>query len=144
MAIVEKASTPQQRTISGTIDTIAVIAEREKAKAPAVVVVGEVVNVLRPEEGLEAGVDQYLGEGVADADAAVKADVWAQPQVRSLLMVFAAPIAARRPQRLILPTALLCCLSTGDCGRTQGGSDRRCKPAAVRHCVGGSLAPLVR
>jgi siroheme synthase len=31
VAIVEKASTPQQRTITGTVSTIADIAERQKA-----------------------------------------------------------------------------------------------------------------
>lgn len=62
VAIVEKASTPQQRTITGTVANIAALAEREKAKAPAVVVVGEVVNVLRPSSPLHAeeAVSQYL------------------------------------------------------------------------------------
>ena len=45
VAIVEKASTPQQRTLVGTVDTIVEVSEREKAVAPAVIVVGEVVEV---------------------------------------------------------------------------------------------------
>lgn len=46
VAIVEKASTPRQRTLLGTVATIPTIAEEEGAAAPAVVVVGEVVHVL--------------------------------------------------------------------------------------------------
>jgi len=46
VAILEKATTPQQRTLSGTLADIADIAEREGAKAPATIVVGEVVRVL--------------------------------------------------------------------------------------------------
>jgi hypothetical protein len=46
VAIVEKASTPRQRTILGTVATIPTLAEEEGAAAPAVVVVGEVVHVL--------------------------------------------------------------------------------------------------
>lgn len=46
VAIVERASTPRQRTLLGTVATIPALAEAEKAAAPAVVVVGEVVHVL--------------------------------------------------------------------------------------------------
>jgi len=42
VAIVEKASTPQQRTLVGNLLTIPDIAKAEEAKPPAVVVVGEV------------------------------------------------------------------------------------------------------
>ena len=42
VAIIEKASTPNQRTVFGEISTIADIAKIEKIKAPAAVVVGEV------------------------------------------------------------------------------------------------------
>eukprot|EP01041_Mallomonas_annulata_P000514 gene514-987_t len=53
VAIIERATTPQQRTIRGTLATITDIAIKENVKAPATIVVGEVVNVLNkidPEE----------------------------------------------------------------------------------------------
>ena len=46
VAIVESATTPQQRTLLGTLETIGDIAAREEAKAPATIVIGNVVNVL--------------------------------------------------------------------------------------------------
>lgn len=61
MAIVERASTPRQRTILGTVATIPELAEREKAAAPAVVVVGEVVHVL-----LERGPRVLYGYGAGE------------------------------------------------------------------------------
>lgn len=42
VAIVEKASTPDQRTLVGDLTTIATVAEQHNAKPPAVIVVGEV------------------------------------------------------------------------------------------------------
>lgn len=48
VAIIENATTPKQRIILGTIGDIAQVAEREKAVAPAVIVVGHVVNALDP------------------------------------------------------------------------------------------------
>jgi len=48
IAIIERATTPQQRTIYGTLATIVGIADREQPKAPATIIVGEVVSVLNP------------------------------------------------------------------------------------------------
>ena len=47
VAIVERATTPEERTLTGTLATIAYVAQRDGAKAPATIVIGEVVNVLR-------------------------------------------------------------------------------------------------
>jgi len=47
VAIIESATTPRERFAFGTIDTIANIAAREEMKAPAIIVIGQVVNVLR-------------------------------------------------------------------------------------------------
>eukprot|EP00607_Mallomonas_marina_P007000 CAMPEP_0182432614 /NCGR_PEP_ID=MMETSP1167-20130531/57774_1 /TAXON_ID=2988 /ORGANISM="Mallomonas Sp, Strain CCMP3275" /LENGTH=288 /DNA_ID=CAMNT_0024620359 /DNA_START=231 /DNA_END=1097 /DNA_ORIENTATION=- len=47
IAIIERATTPQQRTLYGTLESIADIAEKQKARAPATIVVGEVINVLK-------------------------------------------------------------------------------------------------
>jgi siroheme synthase len=46
VGIIENAGCPEQRTVTGTMKTIADIANRHKIKAPAVIVVGEVVNAL--------------------------------------------------------------------------------------------------
>ncbi|KAL7471043.1 hypothetical protein ACHAXS_011315 [Conticribra weissflogii] len=50
VAIVEKAGCPEQRTVVGTVDTIADLAERYDVKPPSTIIVGEVVNVLLTEE----------------------------------------------------------------------------------------------
>ena len=47
VAIIERATTPQQRTLLGTLGTIGAIAKRDNAQAPSTIIVGEVVNVLR-------------------------------------------------------------------------------------------------
>ena len=46
VAIIESAGCPNQRTIVGTISTIAELAVKEKIKPPSTIVVGEVVRVL--------------------------------------------------------------------------------------------------
>jgi siroheme synthase len=46
VAIVEKATTPQQRVIYGTLSDIGVIAKKENAVAPATIIIGDVVHVL--------------------------------------------------------------------------------------------------
>jgi uroporphyrin-III C-methyltransferase len=63
VAIIEKATTPQQRTLTGTLKTIGSIAKREQAVAPATIIVGEVVNVLRGQE-----VNQPLAAGMPISD----------------------------------------------------------------------------
>lgn len=46
VAIVEKAGCPDQRTVTGNMETIADIAKRHNIKPPSTIIVGEVVNVL--------------------------------------------------------------------------------------------------
>jgi uroporphyrin-III C-methyltransferase len=46
VAIIENATTSKQRTIVGTLRDIEEIAARDKARAPACIVIGDVVNVL--------------------------------------------------------------------------------------------------
>lgn len=46
VAIVERATTPSQRTLYGTLRTIGQVAVAEKAAAPATIVVGHVVHAL--------------------------------------------------------------------------------------------------
>jgi uroporphyrinogen III methyltransferase / synthase len=45
VALVERGTLPDQRTVSGTLATIAEVAGRESVKAPAITVVGDVVNL---------------------------------------------------------------------------------------------------
>jgi siroheme synthase len=49
VGICERATTPQQRDVYGTLETIGSIAKDQKIKAPAVVIVGEVVGALGKE-----------------------------------------------------------------------------------------------
>ncbi len=44
-ALVERATTPQQRTIVGTLDTLAAQAEAAAVRSPALVMIGEVVGL---------------------------------------------------------------------------------------------------
>ncbi len=50
VGIVERAGCPGQRTVVGTLTSIADLAERYNVKPPSTIVVGEVVNVLLTEE----------------------------------------------------------------------------------------------
>jgi len=50
VAVVEKAGCPEQRTLVGTLHTIADLAEEHQIKPPSTIIVGEVVNVLHAEE----------------------------------------------------------------------------------------------
>lgn len=46
VGIVERAGCPDQRTVVGTMETIADLAEKYDVKPPSTIVVGDVVNVL--------------------------------------------------------------------------------------------------
>ncbi|MBC7872107.1 MAG: uroporphyrin-III C-methyltransferase, partial [Chitinophagaceae bacterium] len=45
---IERGTTPQQRTVVGTLGTIAALVDHAQIQPPALTVLGEVVN-LRPE-----------------------------------------------------------------------------------------------
>lgn len=45
VAIIERGTTPQQRVVTGTLETIVDVAKRENVKPPATIVVGEVVRL---------------------------------------------------------------------------------------------------
>lgn len=51
VGIIQDAGCPTQRTVVGTMETIADIAEEYQVKAPSTIVVGEVVRVLLQDEG---------------------------------------------------------------------------------------------
>ena len=44
-ALVERASTPEQRVITGTLGTMVDIVQREQPHAPTLIIVGEVVRL---------------------------------------------------------------------------------------------------
>lgn len=46
VSIIENATTPRQRILTGTLKTINDIALKEQAKPPAVIIIGFVNNVL--------------------------------------------------------------------------------------------------
>ena len=45
VALIERGTRPDQRTTTGTLETIADIAEKENVKAPAITIIGNVVNL---------------------------------------------------------------------------------------------------
>ena len=49
VAIVENATIPSQRTLRGTLATIGDVAKEQRAKAPACIVIGGVVDALDPD-----------------------------------------------------------------------------------------------
>ena len=49
VAIVENATTSSQRTLRGNLATIGDVAREHKAKAPACIVIGDVVHALDPD-----------------------------------------------------------------------------------------------
>jgi uroporphyrinogen III methyltransferase/synthase len=53
-ALVERGTLPDQRTVTGTLATIAEVASREQVKAPAITLVGEVVRLAESLEWLPA------------------------------------------------------------------------------------------
>ncbi len=63
VGIVERAGCPEQRTVVGTMESIADLAEKFEVKPPSTIVVGEVVNVLLTEEDFVEIVEEGL-EGV--------------------------------------------------------------------------------
>jgi len=73
VGIVERAGCPEQRTVVGTMESIADLAERYNVRPPSTIVVGEVVNVLLTEEDFVEVVNVEQGgllgcDGVVDSE----------------------------------------------------------------------------
>jgi uroporphyrin-III C-methyltransferase len=64
VGIVERAGCPDQRTVVGTIETIADLAEEFDVRPPSTIVVGEVVTVLLTEEDFGREVDCVRQQGL--------------------------------------------------------------------------------
>lgn len=71
VGIVERAGCPEQRTVVGTMENIADLAERYKVKPPSTIVVGEVVNVLLTEDDFVWEEDVVNGAAVASGSSEV-------------------------------------------------------------------------
>jgi siroheme synthase len=63
VGIVERAGCPDQRTVVGTVDTIADVAEEHDVRPPSTIVVGEVVRALltNAKEGDDEVEDEFAG-----------------------------------------------------------------------------------
>ena len=64
VGIVERAGCPDQRTVVGTMENIADLAEEYGVKPPSTIVVGDVVNVLLTEEDFGREVDSARQQGL--------------------------------------------------------------------------------
>ncbi len=67
VAIVERATLPEQRTVRGTLETIATIARDEKVTAPALLIVGDVT-------AFNAGDNRAANEGIPSGDTLADGD----------------------------------------------------------------------
>eukprot|EP00611_Tribonema_gayanum_P014011 TRINITY_DN2527_c0_g1_i1.p1 TRINITY_DN2527_c0_g1~~TRINITY_DN2527_c0_g1_i1.p1 ORF type:complete len:365 (-),score=85.10 TRINITY_DN2527_c0_g1_i1:403-1497(-) len=84
VAIVESASTPTQRTVAATVETITAVAAEHSVRAPATIIVGDVVRVLHGDaQGLiqdvalrhDDRVAVTVGDGLPGTAAAAAAPV---------------------------------------------------------------------
>ncbi len=57
IALVEKASTPEQRVLTGTLANMATVVEREQPSAPTLIVVGDVVSLHNELQWFRTGSD---------------------------------------------------------------------------------------
>ena len=57
IALVEKASTPEQRVLTGTLANMTTVVEREQASAPTLIVVGDVVSLHNELQWFRTGSD---------------------------------------------------------------------------------------
>ncbi len=93
VALVERGTLPGQRTVSGTLATIAEIAERERVRAPAITIVGAVAELAedlrwlpaRPLAGRTVAVTRARAQasGLAQRLAALGANVIEAPTIRT-------------------------------------------------------------
>ena len=93
VALVERGTLPDQRTVSGTLATIVQVAEREQVKAPAITIVGAVAGLAgdlrwlppRPLAGRTVAVTRARAQasGLAGRLAALGASVIEAPTIRT-------------------------------------------------------------
>jgi uroporphyrinogen III methyltransferase/synthase len=98
VAIVERGTLPDQRTVSGTLQSIAEIADRKQVRAPAITVVGPVAG-LAEQLGWREDRDRYplRGRTVAVTRARAQASGLAQRLEELGASVVQAPVIRTRP-----------------------------------------------
>jgi uroporphyrinogen III methyltransferase / synthase len=147
VAIVERGTLPDQRTVGGTLVAIAEIAEREKVRAPAITIVGAVAGMCEQLDWLQAG--PLAGLTVAVTRARAQASELAQHLQELGASVVQAP--AIRTQSLPGPPLdpspydLICLTSPNgvDClfeRLTAGGRDARALSGARIAAIGSGTA----
>jgi len=98
VAIVERGTLPDQRTVTGTLQSIAEVAEREQVRAPAITVVGPVAGLAGQLEWREDGIRYPLvGRTVAVTRARAQASGLARRLEDLGASVVQAPVIRTEP-----------------------------------------------
>jgi len=150
VALVERGTLPDQRTVSGTLATIVEVAERERVKAPAITIVGAVAGLAedlrwlpalpaRPLAGRTVAVTRARAQasGLAGRLTALGASVIEAPTIRTR--------ALDGPPLDPSPYDLICLTSSGGVERlferlAAGGRDARSLAAARVAAIGPGTA----
>ena len=69
VAIIERATTPRERTLRSTLAAVVADAEREEVKAPAIIVVGGVVKAL------QASSPSLLADALSEEESLMPAEM---------------------------------------------------------------------
>jgi uroporphyrinogen III methyltransferase/synthase len=147
VALVERGTLPNQRTVSGTLTTIVEVAERERVKAPAITIVGAVAELAddlrwlpsRPLTGRTVAVTRARAQasGLAQRLAALGASVIEAPTIRTRTL--------DGPALDPTPYDLICLTSANGVGRlferlAAGGRDARSLAGIHIAAIGGGTA----
>ena len=98
VAIVERGTLPDQRTVSGILESIAEVARREDVRAPSITVVGPVAGLAEQLEWREAGIRYPLsGKTVAVTRARLQASGLARALGELGATVVQAPVIRSQP-----------------------------------------------
>jgi uroporphyrinogen III methyltransferase/synthase len=98
VAIVERGTLPDQRTVTGTLESIAEVAREEDVRAPSITVVGPVAALAEQLEWREGGIRSPLsGKTVAVTRARAQASGLAQRLQELGATVVQAPVIRTRP-----------------------------------------------
>jgi uroporphyrinogen III methyltransferase / synthase len=147
VALVERGTLPDQRTVSGTLATIVGVAEREQVKAPAITIVGAVAGLTADLQWLPAR--PLAGRTVAVTRARAQSSGLAQRLTALGASVIEAPTIRTRtlngPPLDPTPYDLICLTSTNGVERmferlAAGGRDARSLAGARIAAIGPGTA----
>jgi uroporphyrinogen III methyltransferase/synthase len=147
VALVERGTLPDQRTVSGTLTTIAEVAEREQVKAPAITIVGAVAELAEDLQWLPAR--PLVGRTVAVTRARAQSSELAQRLAALGASVIEAPTIRTRtldgPPLDPTPYDLICLTSANGVERlferlAAGGRDARSLARAHVAAIGPGTA----